>query len=104
MIGLGTWKFKVDTMFYCGSAVLAITGEGGEYAVTAALPELSGAPDITIGNITEDGNTLSGIAVTNALPGKEIPCSITFEGGTAAGFLKVPFIGKLELQDGQKIA
>ena len=103
MIGLGTWKFQVDTMFYNGAAILEITGEGGQYAVTASLPDMSGATEIALKDVTEDGDTLSGIATTSLLQGKDIPCSITFDGDTAEGFMKVPFIGKLKLKDGVRI-
>jgi len=104
MIGLGTWKFQVDTMFYNGAALLTITGDGGEYAIKVELPDMASMPEIVVGSITEDGDTLNGIAVTDLLKGKDIPCSVTFDGDEAEGFLKVPFIGKLKLKDGRKIA
>ena len=103
MIGLGTWKFEVDTMFYKGAALLTITNDG-EYAIKVELPDMANMPEIAVGSITEDGDTLGGIAVTDLLKGKDIPCSVTFDGDEAEGFLKVPFIGKLKLKDGRKVA
>jgi len=103
MIGLGTWKFQVDTMFYNGAAILDITCEGGVYDIKCKLPDMD-IPEIVIGSITEEDSTLTGIATTDLLKGKEIPCSVTFDGDTAEGVLKVPFIGKLKLKDGAKIA
>jgi len=102
MIGLGTWNFAVDTMFYKGAAILTITNDG-EYAIKVELPDMSGI-EIAVANITEDGDTLNGIATTDMLKGKDIPCSVTFDGDEAEGVLKVPFIGKLKLKDGRKAA
>ncbi|MCL2494400.1 MAG: hypothetical protein FWE98_01925 [Oscillospiraceae bacterium] len=104
MIGLGTWKFLVDTMFYNGTAIIDIRDEGGEYAITATLPDLGGAPEVALKDVIEDGDTLSGIANTDLLQGKDIPCSLTFTGDKAEGLMKVPFIGKLKLKDGVKVA
>ncbi|MDR2687632.1 MAG: hypothetical protein LBB75_07755 [Oscillospiraceae bacterium] len=104
MIGLGTWEFQVDTMFYKGAAVLGITGEGGEYAIKVNLPDMANMPEIAVADVTEDEGTLNGIATTDMLKGKDIPCSITFDGDAAEGFLKVPFIGKLKLKDGRRVA
>jgi len=102
MIGLGTWKFAVDTMFYKGAAILTITNDG-EYAIKVELPDMSGI-SIAVADITEDGDTLNGTATTDMLKGKDIPCSVTFDGDEAEGVLKVPFIGKLKLKDGHKVA
>ena len=102
MIGLGTWKFAVDTMFYKGAAILTITNDG-EYAIKVELPDMAGI-EIAVANITEDGDTLNGIATTDMLKGKDIPCSVSFDGDSAQGVLKVPFLGKLKLEQGQKIA
>ena len=102
MIGLGTWKFQVDTMFYKGAAILTITNDG-EYAMKVELPDMSGV-EIAVADITEDGDTLNGTATTDMLKGKDIPCSVTFDGDEAEGLMKVPFVGKLKLNDGKKIA
>jgi len=101
MIGLGTWKFAVDTVFYNGAAILTITHDG-EYAIKVELPDMTGMA-IAVGDITEDGDTLNGTATTDMLKGKDIPCSITFDGDEAEGVMKVPFIGKLKLKSGKKI-
>jgi len=102
MIGLGKWEFQVDTMFYKGAAFLTITHDG-EYAIQVELPDMTGM-QIAVADITEDGDTLNGTATTDMLKGKDIPCSVTFDGDEAEGFLKVPFIGKLKLKDGRKVA
>ncbi|MDR3313978.1 MAG: hypothetical protein LBS96_05925 [Oscillospiraceae bacterium] len=102
MIGLGNWKFHVDTMFYKGDAILGVADKGGKYDVTIDLADID-IPEISIYGITEEGDTITGTAATDLLKGKEIPFSITFENGVASGFLKVPFLGKIKLENGQKI-
>ena len=103
MIGLGTWKFTVDTPIYKGDALLYIKDDGGNYDVKCELVGMDKAGMDAVSVCEEGENTLTGIAVTNLLKGKDIPFTITFEGGAANGFLKVPFIGKLKLKDGQKV-
>jgi len=89
-------------MFYNGAAILDISDNGGEYDIKCDLPDME-IPEIKIGSVTEDGDTLNAIASTDMLKGKDIPCAVTFDGDSAEGFLKVPFLGKLKLQDGEKI-
>jgi len=103
MIGLGTWKFSVDTMFYKGAAILDITNEDGEYAIKVDLPDMDGV-EIAVKSAAADGDTLTGIAITEMLKGKDIPYSVTFDGDSASGFLKVPFLGKLKLENGARAA
>ena len=101
MIGLGIWEFQVDTMFYKGKAILTITHDGA-YAIKVELPDMTSLV-IAVADITEDGDTLNGTATTDMLKGKDIPCSVTFDGDEAEGVMKVPFIGKLKLKNGKKI-
>ncbi len=102
MIGLGNWKFHVDTMFYRGEAILSVTDNDGKYHVEIEITDVD-IPEITIYGIEQDGNTITGTAATDMLKGKEIPFSITFEGETANGFMKIPFLGRVKMENGQKI-
>jgi len=102
MLGLGKWKFFVDTMFYRGDAFLIIMDKDGEYDVDIDLPGIQ-KPDFSFGDLAIEGNTITGTAQTSLLKGKLIPFSATFEGDTANGFLKVPFIGKIKLSNGVKV-
>ena len=102
MIGLGNWKFHVDTMFYRGDAILSIADKDGKYDVSIDITEID-VPEFSIYGIEQDGNTITGLAQTDLLKGKEIPFSITFEDDTANGFLKVPFLGRIKLENGQKM-
>ena len=102
MIGLGKWKFFVDTMFYRGDATLIITDNGGTPGIELDLPGMD-VPDFSVSDMAYDGNTVTGNVQTSMLKGKNIPFSCTFEGNTANGFLKIPFIGKVKLSNGTKI-
>jgi len=102
MVGLGKWKFFVDTMFYRGDAVLTVGDKNGKYDISIDLPGID-VPDFTISDMQADGNTVTGNVQTSLLKGKDIPFSCTFDGDTANGFLKVPFMGKVALKEGKKI-
>ena len=103
MLGLGKWKFQLDTMFYRGSAVLTVGEKDGEYDIGIDLVDMN-IPEFSYENLQAEGNTVTGVAHTDLLKGKDIPFSLTFEDGKANGFLKVPFMGKIKLKDGENIA
>jgi len=102
MVGLGKWKFNVDTMFYRGDAFLSIGEKDGEYDIGLELPGMD-VPDFSVNDIQAEGNTVTGNVKTSLLRGKEIPFSYTFEGESASGFMKVPFMGKIKLNNGVKV-
>jgi hypothetical protein len=101
MIGLGKWVCHVDTMFFRGDAHLHLFDNNGEYGFELSLPDMS-IPEVVIKDVTEDGNTLNAIANVDLLPGKDIDVTLTFDGDTFEGLLKVPFIGKIKLKDGKR--
>ncbi len=101
MIGLGKWVCHVDTMFFRGDAHLHLFDNNGEYGFELTLPDMD-VPAITVKDVVEDDNTLNAVANTDLLPGKDISVSLTFEGDTFTGLLKVPFIGKIKLKDGKR--
>ncbi len=102
MIGLGTWKFHVDTMLFKGDAIIKIFNNGGEYDFELDVKDVD-IPDISVKDINEDGDTLTAVGSTSMLPGKDIPISLTFSGDTVTGFVKVPLIGKIKLKEGTRI-
>jgi hypothetical protein len=105
MIGLGKWQADIDNILFKGAAVFTIADENGNYKIDLELPgEDLGVTDIDIQNIQEDGDTLTGEAKVDILPGNK-PCeiSLTFSGDVCNGFLKVPFIGKIKVKDANKI-
>jgi len=103
MLGLGKWKFQLDTMFYRGDVYLIVGEEDGEYDISIELTGMD-IPEFTYESLQVEGNTVTGIVHTDLLRGKDIPFGITFEDGAANGFLKIPFMGKIKLKDGVNIA
>lgn len=101
MIGLGKWICHVDTMFFRGDAKLNLFDNNGEYGFELSIPDMS-IPEVSIHDVTEDGNTLHAIANVDLLPGKDIDVTLTFDGDKVDGLLKVPFIGKIKLKDGRR--
>ncbi|HOD02359.1 MAG: hypothetical protein BWY46_01807 [Firmicutes bacterium ADurb.Bin300] len=104
MIGLGNWLAHVDTMFFKGDAIIKVYDKNGEYGFDLELPSDMDIPEFKIYDITEDGNTLNAKASVDLLQGKEIDLSFTFEGDTASGFLKIPYIGKIKIKEAKKIS
>ena len=102
MLGLGTWQFEVDTMFYRGRVLLIVGEKDGAYDISIDIPGMD-VPDFKVISIEAEDNTVTGAAQTDLLRGKDIPFSITFDGDTAEGYLKVPFMGKFSLREGKKI-
>jgi len=104
MLGLGTWEFNVDTMFYRGKVLLIVKEKDGAYDMDIDIVGMDSTPPFAVLSMNVEGNTVSGAAQTDLLKGKEIPYSITFDGDTATGFLKVPFMGKINLKNGARVA
>jgi len=104
MLGLGTWEFNVDTMFYRGKVLLIIKEKNGAYDLDIDIPGLDSTPPFAVTSMEVEGNTVTGTAQTDLLKGKDIPYSVTFEGDTAFGFIKVPFMGKINQKNGIKVA
>ncbi|NLP47938.1 MAG: hypothetical protein GX345_03230 [Clostridiales bacterium] len=102
MIGLGKWVCHVDTMFFRGDAYIRLFDDNGQYGFELTLPDMD-VPEITVSDVVEDDNTLTAVARTDLLPGKDISVSLTFEEDTFTGLLKVPFIGKIKLKDGKRV-
>ena len=103
MLGLGTWEFFVDTMFYRGKVLLMVGEKDGDYDIGIDIPGMD-VPPFSVARLAAEGNTVTGMARTDLLPGKDIPFSITFDGDAADGFLKVPFMGKFTLRNGKRVA
>ena len=104
MVGIRSWFAKIDTMFFKGDVTIKVSDVNGQYKFELELPSDVDIPDFEIYDITEDGDTLNAKASVSLLPGKEVDISITFEGDTANGFLKIPYLGKIKIKDAKKIA
>ena len=105
MIGLGKWQAEINNIIFKGSAVFTIADDNGNYKIDLELPgEDLGVSDINIQNIQEDGDTLTGEATVDIIPGgKACEISLTFTDDVCNGFLKVPFIGKIKLKNGHRV-
>lgn len=103
MIGIGTWQCSVDTMFFSGTAEIRVFDKNGEYGFELKVPGVD-IPNIDVKEVQEEGNTINAVATTDMLPGKDINISLEFDNDTFTGFLKVPFLGKIKIKDGKKIA
>ncbi len=103
MLGLGKWACNVNTMFFSGEVKLEVVDNNGEYGFELDLPGVD-VPDIEIKKVEEDDDTINATVATSLLPGKDIELSITFDDDTFDGFIKIPFLGKVKLKDGHKIA
>ena len=105
MLGIGTWEFPVNIMVYKGTVQMDITDNGGAYGFAIRVPGAEEhIPPIEIKSLTEDGNTLKIIARVPQFPKKDIPVSVTFDGDSASGVVKAPFVGKITLKNGRRIA
>lgn len=104
MIGLGKWQADVKSMFFSGTAILDITDNSGEYGMALELPGQNiDIPEIKILESEEDGDILNLKAEVSILPKKTIDVSLVFEGDTLNGSLKIPFIGKIKINDAVKV-
>ncbi|MCL2301176.1 MAG: hypothetical protein FWC27_13625 [Firmicutes bacterium] len=102
MLGLGKWKFTVNTRFYSGEAYLVIGGRDGAYDIRAELAN-GKRPDFRFSQLQAQGDTLTGVAQHSLLQGSLIPFRMTFEGDTASGSLDVPFIGMISFSNAEKV-
>ena len=105
MIGIGTWSCRIDTLFFKGEATIKIFDNNGDYGVELQIPDVD-IPDVKILSIDadEEAKTVDATAEVSLLPGKEIECHFEFEDDTFVGHLKIPFLGKVRLKDGKKVA
>lgn len=103
MIGLGTWQCRVDTMFFKGDATIKIYDKDGDYGFDLNIPGVD-IPEIDVKEISEEGNAVTAVVQVSLLPGKDIQIYAEFEEDTFSGYLKIPFLGKVKMKDGKKIA
>lgn len=102
MIGLGTWKCKIDHSFYKGDALLIIKNKNGEYDFEVELEDNGHFPQYTVSNVKQIGNRLEGELSVKMVPMK-MKFYAEFEGDKMHGALTVPFVGEVKLEDAVKI-
>lgn len=104
MIGLGKWTGDIETSMISGSAVVEISDNNGEYAFSVETDSLKTVPNFTVYDVTESGNTLSGKADIEFMGKITVQIFVEFTSDTTfKGYIKVPFIGNLEIKNGRKI-
>lgn len=104
MIGLGKWTGDIETSMISGSAVVEISDNNGEYGFSVETDSLKTIPNFTVYDVTESGNTLSGKADIEIMGKISVQIFVEFTSDTTfKGYIKVPFIGKLEIKNGRKI-
>lgn len=104
MLGIGKWLCKVNSMFYRGDVVVNIADKDGEYDITIEIDADFDMPDYKIYDVVTDGNTVTAKAEVSLLPGKVVDVSFTIEEDNLTGVLKVPFMGKIKITEGHKVA
>ena len=104
MLGIGKWLCKVNSMFYRGDVTLNIADNNGEYDITLEIDADFDMPDYKIYDVVTEGNTVTAKAEVSLLPGKEIDVYFSIENDNLTGVLKVPFMGKIKITEGHKIA
>ena len=104
MIGLGVWTGEIDTSILSGSATVEISDNNGEYDFSITVPSLKKLPNFRVYDIVENGNQLSGKAEIDLMGKMIVDVCVEITGDTFTGYFKVPFIGKIEIKNGRKIA
>lgn len=103
MIGLGKWTGDIETSVLSGSAIVDIKDNNGEYDFSVSVPSVEKLPDFKVYDICENGNCLSGKADISLMGKITVDISVEINGDTFTGYLKVPFIGKIDIKNGRKI-
>lgn len=103
MIGLGKWSGEINTSVLSGTALVEIKDNGGQYDFSITVPGADKLPEFTVYNVTESGNTLSGKADIMIMGKITVDITAEFNGDTFVGFIKVPFLGKIDIKNGRRI-
>lgn len=104
MIGLGKWKSNIDHTLFKGIITLDIADNNGEYSFDAKV-EGAGEldfPDFTVSDVTETGNCLEGVIKVTFMPAK-IKFHFEFDNDLMNGYIKIPFVGDVKIENAQKI-
>lgn len=105
MIGLGKYSANIKNLLYRGEATFEISDDNGNYKIALDLTNADFDFDkIITKEAKEDGNKLTAVLETSIFPGKDVDLELTFDGDTCNGFLKVPFVGKIKIDNAKKIS
>ena len=93
----------VDGMYYKPRIISKITDNNGEYDFSVTVPSLKKLPNFRVYDIKENGNQLSGKAEIDLMGKMKVDVCVEIHGDTFTGYIKVPFIGNIEIKNGRKI-
>ncbi|MCQ2476769.1 MAG: hypothetical protein MJ125_02935 [Clostridia bacterium] len=104
MIGLGRWSCGLDTPLVEEDGVVQISEKEGKY-VFRLLARDKNIPDYRVESIREkDGNTLIITLTIEGLPEEsEVRICATFTETELTGYIRLPFIGKINIIRGKRI-
>lgn len=103
MIGIGTWKCKINHTFYSGDATLEIKDNNGKYDFSATLVDGSNMPSYTVSDVVEKGdNRLEGELKIDKIPMK-MKFYAEFDGDSMSGGIVMPFVGEVKLEKAVRI-
>ena len=103
MIGLGKWTGEIETSLISGNAIVEISDNNGEYDFSVTVPSMKTLPNFKVYDIKEEGNCLSGKAEIELMGKMNVDISVEINGDAFTGYIKVPFLGKIEIKIGRKI-
>lgn len=103
MIGLGKWSGEINTSIISGCAVVDIRDNNGQYDFSVTVSNMSELPEFSVYDIKEDGNCLSGKADIAIMGKMTVDIFVEIHGDTFTGYIKVPFFGKIQIENGRKI-
>lgn len=103
MIGIGKWGCRLDTFFYRGEVRVTVSDRDGEYAFDVELPGFD-LPDYVVKSVEEKGDDTLEVTVLIPALSREISGSVTFDGDSFTGVLRVPLFGKIKLRNGYRIS
>lgn len=105
MVGIGKWKFTVNTFFFKGDVFLKIEDNNGKYEFVPEFPGYDGKLEYSIDEVTENGNSLYVRGSSAMVPAvKSVAATFYFDGDSYRLVSDLPFIGHFEVNNGVKIA
>ena len=104
MIGLGRWSCGLDTPMVEDDGVVQISEKDGNY-VFRLIARDKNIHDYKVDSIREkDGNTLIITITIEGLPEEsKVHICATFTDTELTGYVRLPFIGKINIINGKKI-
>lgn len=105
VIGIGKWRFTINTFFFKGDVYLTIEDDKGNYKFTPEIPGYDGKLTYNLEEVTENGNTLYVKGSSAMVPAiKSVAATLIFNGDNCKLVSDLPFIGHFEVDNGTRVA